>query len=192
MPWFNIKMQFYQYRKSHCGDKTVSYLHNGISYTGKMASLYWIRALMITKTRDYVYGIWQYKWHITVTSQWVPWCLKIPGSKSPVSRLFAEPFIQVHIKENIKLCVKKFPFDDVFMNKTLVSAIWVTIIPNNGLLLVIQPYKWMKMWCLAAAITSDSKLILWRQASNLSLFGRDDHVGCVSYNGNDKSWQFID
>ena len=44
-PWFNIKIQSYQYRKSHCGDKTVvrsSYLHNGISYTGKVASLYWI------------------------------------------------------------------------------------------------------------------------------------------------------
>ena len=44
-PWFNIKMPSYQYRKSHCGDKTVvrsSYLHHGISYTGKMASLYWI------------------------------------------------------------------------------------------------------------------------------------------------------
>ena len=43
---FNIKMSSYQYRKSHCGDKTVvrsSYLHNGISYTGKMSSLYWIR-----------------------------------------------------------------------------------------------------------------------------------------------------
>ena len=42
--WFNIKMSSYQYRKSHCGDKTVvksSYLHNGISYTGKMTSLYW-------------------------------------------------------------------------------------------------------------------------------------------------------
>ena len=39
----NIKMSSYQYRKSHCGDKT-SYLHNGISYTGKMTSLYWIRA----------------------------------------------------------------------------------------------------------------------------------------------------
>ena len=41
--WFNIKMSSYQYRKSHCGDKTVvrsSYLHNGISYTGKMTSLY--------------------------------------------------------------------------------------------------------------------------------------------------------
>ena len=47
-PWFNIKMLSYQYRKSHCGDKTIlrpSYLHNGISYTGKMSSLYWIRAL---------------------------------------------------------------------------------------------------------------------------------------------------
>ena len=47
-PWFNIKMLSYQYRKSHCGDKTVvrsSYLHNGISYTGKITSLYWIGAL---------------------------------------------------------------------------------------------------------------------------------------------------
>ena len=44
---FNIKMS-YQYRKSHCGDKTVvrsSYLHNGISYTGKMTSFYWISPL---------------------------------------------------------------------------------------------------------------------------------------------------
>ena len=42
-PRFNIKMSSYQYRKSHCGDKTIlrpSYLHNGISYTGK-TSLYW-------------------------------------------------------------------------------------------------------------------------------------------------------
>ena len=44
---FNIKMLSHQYRKSHCGDKTVlrlSYLHKGISYTGKKTSLYWIRA----------------------------------------------------------------------------------------------------------------------------------------------------
>ena len=46
-PWFNIKMTSYQYRKSHCGDKTIlrpSYLHNGISYAGKITYLYWIRA----------------------------------------------------------------------------------------------------------------------------------------------------
>ena len=47
-PQFNIKMSSYQYRKSHCGDNTVvrsSYLHNGISYTDKMSSLYRIGAL---------------------------------------------------------------------------------------------------------------------------------------------------
>ena len=36
----NIKMSSYQYRKSHCGDKTIlrsSYLHNAISCTGKMS-----------------------------------------------------------------------------------------------------------------------------------------------------------
>ena len=41
----NIKMTFYQYRKSHCGDKMVvrsSYLHSGIFYSGKLASLHWI------------------------------------------------------------------------------------------------------------------------------------------------------
>ena len=46
-PRFNIKMTSYQYRKSHGGDKTIlrpSYLHNGISYTGKTTSLYWIGA----------------------------------------------------------------------------------------------------------------------------------------------------
>ena len=59
-PWprFNIKMSSYQYRKSHCGDKTVvrSYLQNGICDTGKMSSLYWIRALF---SSDHV------KWTIT-------------------------------------------------------------------------------------------------------------------------------
>ena len=46
-PQFKIKMTSYQYRKSQCGDKTIlrpSYLHNGISYTGKTTPLYWIGA----------------------------------------------------------------------------------------------------------------------------------------------------
>ena len=66
-PWFKIKMSFFRYRKSHCGDKMIvrsSYLHNGISYTGKMSFLYWIGAQLmnITKrSRDYVYGILQYQ-----------------------------------------------------------------------------------------------------------------------------------
>ena len=54
-PWFKIKMPSYQYRKSHYGDKMVvrsSNLHNGISYTGKMASLYWISPLVNTMSAE--------------------------------------------------------------------------------------------------------------------------------------------
>ena len=61
-PWFNIKMSSHQYRKSHCGDKTVvrsSYPHNGISYTGKMTSLYWIRSLVVISMDDEM-------WHVGV------------------------------------------------------------------------------------------------------------------------------
>ena len=62
-PRFNIKMTSYQYRKSHCGDKTIwrpSYLHNGISYTGKMTSLYWIRALICTTL-----ALWQITYEVS-------------------------------------------------------------------------------------------------------------------------------
>ena len=57
-PRFNIKMSSYQYRKSHCGDKTVvrsSYLHNGISYTGKTATLYWFSPLVPVSMRIHLY-----------------------------------------------------------------------------------------------------------------------------------------
>ena len=43
----NINMSSYQYRKSHCGDKTIlqpPYFHNGFSYTDKTTYLYWIGA----------------------------------------------------------------------------------------------------------------------------------------------------
>ena len=65
-PWFNIKMSSYQYRKSHYGDKGIlrilrpSYLHNGISYTGKMISLYLIRALVN-------------KWLLETLTAWEDW-----------------------------------------------------------------------------------------------------------------------
>ena len=55
-------MTSYQYRKSHCGDKTnlwPSYLHSGSSYTGKTTSLYWIRAL-VSFWRTIIYTTYQY------------------------------------------------------------------------------------------------------------------------------------
>ena len=56
--WFNIKTTSCQYRKSHCGDKAIlrpSYFHNGISYTGNMSSLYWIKALVVMFPNMYIH-----------------------------------------------------------------------------------------------------------------------------------------
>ena len=47
------KSKWIVYSKNHCGNKTIlrpSYLHNGISSTGKITSLYWIRALGVIHT----------------------------------------------------------------------------------------------------------------------------------------------
>ena len=46
---FNLKVLFYQYKKSHYGNKTIyrpSYLRNVIPYTGKTVSWYWIGGLI--------------------------------------------------------------------------------------------------------------------------------------------------
>ena len=51
---FSIKKSSYPHRKSHCGDKTIlrsSYLHNGISYTGKTMYSYWNRARYLSSTQ---------------------------------------------------------------------------------------------------------------------------------------------
>ena len=72
--WINTKMSSYQYRKSHCGDKTIlwpSYPHNGISYTDKMTSSYWIRALD-TVALSYVYNGNPYSGKIRVFI--LKWC----------------------------------------------------------------------------------------------------------------------
>ena len=53
-PWFNMKMSSYHYRKSYCGDKTILrplYLHNGIAFTGKTVSLYWVGAQVLPPYR---------------------------------------------------------------------------------------------------------------------------------------------
>ena len=55
---FNMKMRFYRYKKSHCGDKTIlghSYLLSGISYTGK-TSLYWIRAQVLVSITKFPFS----------------------------------------------------------------------------------------------------------------------------------------
>ena len=83
-PWFNIKMSSYQYRKSHCGDKTVvrsSYLHNGISYTGKMTSIYWISLWSH-------YNPVSFLDHYQYTTRLLCWSLL--GKEAPVQQCFKQ------------------------------------------------------------------------------------------------------
>ena len=71
-PRFNMNMLSYQYRKSHCGDKTVVrsfYLHNGISYTGKMSFLYWTGAVVPLAQGIYIHHnemADRYMWGVTL------------------------------------------------------------------------------------------------------------------------------
>ena len=78
-------MSSYQYRKSHCGDKTIlrpSYLRNGISYTGKTASLYWIRAQASLIT-----------WHSNAILVAVNWVI-IGSGKGSIHLFGTKPFLE--------------------------------------------------------------------------------------------------
>ena len=94
---FYIKISSYQYRKSYCGDKTVvrlSYLHNGISYTGKMVSLYWIGPVA---TPVHTWSSRQMKINFRHCSYIVSYCLKPPSTW-----LFVHQLAEATNKENIK------------------------------------------------------------------------------------------
>ena len=60
----------YQYRKSHCQDKIVirsSHVHNGISYTSEMATLFWISPLEVS---HYIYTYVYDELKFRVIYQW--------------------------------------------------------------------------------------------------------------------------
>ena len=90
-PWFNINMSSYQYRKSHCGDKTIlrpSYLHNGISYTGKTTSLYWIGALVSLDILAYQeLNCWNLVTHTSMN--WGNWVIIVSSESMLLVRLQA-------------------------------------------------------------------------------------------------------
>ena len=72
--WDNdVIVSSYQYRKSHCGDKMVirsSYLHSGISYTGKTKSLHWNKTPSVKKNWHKWY--WhKWYWHKWYWQNWI-------------------------------------------------------------------------------------------------------------------------
>ena len=92
---FNVKMPSYQYRKSHCGNKTIlwpSYFHNGIFHTGKMWSLYLNGALVsmsrcLLTNREDPHMEMSWSSHITwsCTGKMASWCWNGPKCQGPFS-----------------------------------------------------------------------------------------------------------
>ena len=96
---FNIKMTSYQYKKSHCGDKTIlrpSYLHNGISYTGKTTSLYWIGALLCS----HMAMEWKVVW-FAKTDFLTHW-----GRDKMAAISQTDIFQQIFLNENVWIAIK--------------------------------------------------------------------------------------
>ena len=112
-PRFNIKMSSCQYRKSHCGDRTVvrsSYLHNGVTYTGKMSSLYWSGALELTDNKSILVRL-------------MTWCRRV--SRHYIEQWWTKSFREspsqlniIWINHNIytDVSVNRFPTDYIFLN----------------------------------------------------------------------------
>ena len=129
-PWFNIKTSSYQYRKFRCEDKTVvrsSYLHNGISYSGKISSLYWIRAL--DKTDDI---------SETTFSNALPWMKMLDSSNN-----FTEVCFPGYKWQYIPILVQIMAWHHTG-NKPLSEPMLVSLLPH---ICIIQP-QWVNWVCV--------------------------------------------
>ena len=124
--WFNIKMLSYQYRKSHCGDKTVwpSYFRNGISYTGKKTSLYWIRAQITTQgaRASAAMVLTSLSWNIPVSAPegLTNWDLK--KMAAAVQMTFANAFLWKNVDILIQILLELVPEGPVGNMSALVQV----------------------------------------------------------------------
>ena len=149
-PWFNIKIPSYQYRKFHCGDKTVvrsSYLHNGISYTCKMTSLYWIRA----------------------QDKWVIGNYHREGFQLPLSLQRGEmTWLNFACSANVVNTLGKWPQKCVSWLKNFVFRFKVIISLANDLMLIRRHY--LKQWSLTSYGLNESYtyLSIYRKISIIS------------------------
>ena len=120
-PRFNIKMSSYQYRKSHCVDKTVirsSYLHNGISYTGKTTSLYWIRALAALRLQSQCFSSHDIGILLELLKPWIIKIYIISRNKCIYDKFWGSVSL-IKNMNYIMFCNIFYPFSlDVFVTMT--------------------------------------------------------------------------
>ena len=147
-------MSSFQYRKSHCGDKTVvrsSYLHNGISYTGKTTYSYCIRALV---THTYVrVGELLRPWHRSlsrVRRQATTWTITDFLSLGPLGINFIDKWIKIYFHS------KQY----IFENGHLIQ--FVKILPNNA----SRPFHSYSLTLTPAWISNNTNYNVWYEITN--------------------------
>ena len=99
--WFNINMSSLQYRKSHCGNKTIlrpSYLQNGISYVAKRWHFYVIPGSCCVSRRFAYLRSKVWLQHVTIqvlkpehskiTWLWMSWLPALPNHQQPKCESF--------------------------------------------------------------------------------------------------------
>ena len=139
-PWprFNIKMTSYLYRKSHCGDKTIlrpSYLHNGIFYTGKMISLYWIKALVSITLPDVVPAAYLVQNGTDEQIDWIKYGLMYMIGTCDKNRIIACNFITLSIYPCIQDSYRHAPklnyqVRSLSIQNVLAQNIYVALVHN--------------------------------------------------------------
>ena len=151
-PWFNIKMSSYQYRKSHCGDKTVvrsSYLHKGISYTGKMASLCW------DGPHDPIYewcnssspsAAYIRQWIRSTMVQIMAWHRKIPSAKWQPFCPGGRWLNTLRPRQNGR-CFEDDTFKRIFLNENIIISIKISLklvpmVRINNIPALVQIMAW--------------------------------------------------
>ena len=158
-PQFNIKMTSYQYRKSHCGDKTIlrpSYLHNGISYTGKMSSLYWIRAQEEVWVDVITWKCFPRHWSFLRGIHW--W---FPSQRASDVESFSMP-----CRRNGALCKVL-----CHSSRFICRAIWELLEGGHHVCV-----NWMFMIYLLKYQLFDGNIFLWRNMYLYQLFVLSDRI----------------
>ena len=131
----------YQYRECHCGDKMairLSYLHGGISYTGKMTCFYWTRAHMLKSWNRWVITSHRLKWILIIH----PCSESSPGLANFCKRSPSWPLFQG--KEHISM-YRNFGFNDETVRRPFVFTPGIPILVDRIFILRQPPgfFPWV-------------------------------------------------
>ena len=169
-PWFNVKMTSYQYSKSHSGDKTFlrpSYLHNGISSTGKTTSLYWASLTGLTVVSKFKPRL-HAQWAVGTHRRGISRMEKVTSRMNWPIRNSTQIWIRIYLIGNTIMWNPSLFFISIRFNKTqnnfgplnddiITEFSWAVtmapVVPSTDILQWPVTSQWpssrrLKLWCM--------------------------------------------